>query len=646
MKNHLHYLAFCFAFLPLASFSQPHTFKIGEGNFLLDGKPFQLISGEMHFARIPRECWRDRLHMARAMGLNTVATYVFWNYHEPGKGKYNFRENADVAEFCRLAQEEGLWVIIRPSPYACAEWEFGGYPWWLLREKDLKVRSRDPRFMEMSRKYFSALAKQLVPLQVTHGGPIIMIQIENEYGSYGNDKEYLSGYRDLYRAAGFDVDLYTCDGPSQMPAGCLPGVLPAVNGLDNVDEVRKLVDKYNNGHGPYFIAEWYPAWFDSWGEKHHTVPFNEFIGTYDSVLAAGISINIYMAHGGTTRWFWNGANMSLKEPYSPQTSSYDYDAPIDEAGNPTPKYMAMREVIMKHLPPDVCLPDVPAKKKAIAVPGFRLTQSAPLFKNLPSPLAVREPVCFEKYGQGYGYILYRTSLNGPQKGVLKISQLRDYALVYVDGRRIAVLDRRLNQDSLFLDVPANGARLEIFVENNGRINYGPFLNDNRQGIAEKVSFGGKEITNWRMFGFPFKDLKGIKFTSGKASHGGKIKVVENNRKNQDGNIKPGLSAGSGFPANTIEGSENIQGPVLLKGMFYLSETGDTYVDMRNWGKGHVWINGRSIGKYWHIGPQQTLYVPAQWLKEGGTEIVVLEELLPGTDTIRFLDYPVLDELHP
>lgn len=611
MKNHLRYFAFFFAFLPIASFAQAHTFKIGEGNFLLDGRPFQLISGEMHFARIPRECWRDRLHMARAMGLNTVATYVFWNFHEPEKGKYNFRENADVAEFCRLAQEEGLWVIIRPSPYACAEWEFGGYPWWLLREKDLKVRSRDPRFMEMSRKYLSALAKQLVPLQVTHGGPIIMIQIENEYGSYGNDKEYLSGYRDLYRAAGIDVDLYTCDGPSQMPAGYLPGVLPAVNGLDNVDEVRKLVDKYNNGHGPYFIAEWYPAWFDSWGEKHHTVPFNEFIRTYDSVLAAGISINIYMAHGGTTRWFWNGANMSRREPYSPQTSSYDYDAPIDEAGNATPKYMAMREVIMKHLPPGVQLPDVPAKKKAIAVPDFRLTQSASLFKNLPSALAVGEPVSFEDYGQGYGYLLYRTSVNGPQKGVLKISQLRDYALVYLDGRRIAVLDRRLNQDSLFLDVPADGARLEIFVENNGRINYGPFLNDNKQGITEKVTLNCKKITNWRMFGFPFKDLKGITFSG-----------------------------------NTKEGSENLLGPVLRKGVFFLSETGDTYADMRNWGKGHVWINGRSIGKYWHIGPQQTLYVPAQWLRQGENEIVVLEELNPEQNTIRFLDHPVLDELVP
>jgi beta-galactosidase len=604
----------------------------------------------MHFARIPRECWRDRLHMARAMGLNTVATYVFWNYHEPEKGKYNFRDNADVAEFCRLAQEEGLWVIIRPSPYACAEWEFGGYPWWLLREKNLKVRSSDPRFMKMSRKYFSALAKQLVPLQITHGGPIIMVQIENEYGSYGKDKEYLSRYRDICRESGFDVDLYTCDGPSQMPAGYLPGVLPAVNGLDNVKEVKELINTYNNGHGPYFIAEWYPAWFDSWGLKHHTVPFTDFIATYDSVLAAGLSINIYMAHGGTTRWFWNGANMSLRDPYSPQTSSYDYDAPIDEAGNATPKFMAMREVIMKHLPSDVQLPDVPVKKKSIAVPAVRLLQSAPLFKNLPSPVAVHDPICFEDYGQGYGYMLYRTSLKGPQKGVLKLTRLRDYALVYLDEKRIAILDRRLNQDSLEVNIPENGARLEIFVENNGRINYGSFLNDNKHGITEKVALNGNKITNWRMYGFPFKDLAGIKFTPEKPSTGASSPGENAAPKGTygapvNGKIPASKSIHGASADGKIPGPEGIPGPVLRKGVFVLSEIGDTYADMSQWGKGHVWINGRSIGKYWHIGPQQTLYVPSQWLKQGENEIVILEEIKPEQETIQFLDHPVLDDLN-
>ena len=604
MKPKLLLLTACVTLLSCTVTAQTHSFNIGPGEFLLDGKPFQIISGEMHFARIPRECWRDRLHMAKAMGLNTVATYVFWNYHETEKGKYNYKDNADVAEFCRLAQQEGLWVIIRPSPYACAEWEFGGYPWWLLREKGLKVRSQDPRFMEMSRKYFTALGKQLVPLQVTHGGPIIMVQIENEYGSYDKDKEYLGKFRDMYRQVGFDVDLYTCDGPSQMPSGYLPGVLPAVNGLDNVKEVRELINKFNNNHGPYFIAEWYPAWFDSWGLKHNVVPYKDFIHTYDSILAAGLSINIYMVHGGTTRWFWNGANMGRNEPYSPQTSSYDYDAPIDEAGNATPKFMAMREVIMKNLPKDAVLPQVPEKKKAIGIPEIRLTQSSPLFDNLPSPISVSTPVCFEDFGQGYGYMLYRTNVKGQVKGILKITQMRDYALVYQDGRRLAILDRRLDQDSLEVNVPEGGSRLEIFIENNGRINYGSYLNDNKQGITEKVTLGGKEIKGWKMYGFPMKKVDGVKFSSGKTAYG----------------------------------------PVYRRGVFSVTDPGDTYVDLRQWGKGHVWINGRSIGKYWNIGPQQTLYVPSQWLVKGENVIVIIEELKPGQEAIQFLDHPLLDEL--
>lgn len=604
MKHLLFFLAAFLLIAPMTANAQQHTFKISRGEFLLDGKPFQLISGEMHFARIPRECWRDRLHMAKAMGLNTVATYVFWNYHETEKGKYNFKENADIAEFCRLAQQEGLWVIIRPSPYACAEWEFGGYPWWLLREKDLKVRSQDERFMEMSKKYFAALAKQIVPMQVTYGGPVIMLQIENEYGSYDKDKVYLGKYRDIYREAGIDVDLYTCDGPSQMPDGCLPGVLPAVNGLDNVKEVKELINKYNEGHGPYFIAEWYPAWFDSWGEKHHVVPYQEFINTYDSVLTSGLSINIYMAHGGTTRWFWNGANMGRKEPYSPQTSSYDYDAPIDEAGNATPKFMAMREVILKHISRDIILPAIPPKKKTIAIPEIKLTSASPLFANLPAPIAVSRPVSFEDFGQGYGFILYRTSVKGPVKGLLKINGMRDYALVFLDGKRVAILDRRLKQDSLEVGIPDGGARLEILVENNGRINYGYYLNDNKQGITGTVTLDGKEIKGWKMYGFPMKDAEGVKFSSARSQ----------------------------------------AGPVYRRGTFTLSNTADTYVDLGNWGKGHVWINGHSIGKYWNIGPQQTLYVPAQWLKKGQNEIVVFEQLKPEQESIQFLDHPLLNEL--
>jgi beta-galactosidase len=588
------------------SFAQrpAHTFSIGEKDFMLDGKPVQLISGEMHFARIPQEYWRDRLTMAKAMGLNTIATYIFWNYHEPEKGKYNFSGNADVAQFVRTAQEEGLWVIIRPSPYACAEWEFGGYPWWLINEKDLKVRSKDPQFLEMSRRYFNELGKQLAPHQITRGGNIIMVQLENEYGSYDKDKEYLTINKNIIRESGFDVDLYTCDGPSQMPNGYLPGLLPAVNGLDDVKQVRELINKHHNNTGPYFIAEWYPAWFDSWGEKHHVEPASKYVGTLDTVLASGISINMYMVHGGSTRGFMNGANFSNRQPYAPQTSSYDYDAPIDEAGNATPKYMAFREVIQKHLPSGTALPPVPSQKRTIAVPQFKLQEAADLFANLPSPTASDHPMSFEDLQQGYGYVLYRTRLDGARKGTLQINHLRDYALIFVNGKRIAVLDRRLNQDSVDLDLPPGKVTLDILVENLGRINYGPYLNDNRKGITETVTFNQEELKGWNMYGFPFNGVSGLKF---KAS-----------------------------------GHRN--GPVVRRGTFRCDDVADTYIDMHNWGKGSVWVNGHSLGRYWYIGPQQTLYVPGPWLKKGRNTIVVFEMLSEDQSRLQTIKRPILDQL--
>jgi len=590
----------------LTAFAQRpvHTFGFGKDNFLLDGKPLVLISGEMHFARIPREYWRDRLQMAKAMGLNTIATYVFWNYHEPEKGEFNFSGNANVAEFVRIAHEEGLWIIIRPSPYACAEWEFGGYPWWLINEKDMKVRSRDPRFLELSRRYFKELGKQLARLQITRGGSIIMVQLENEYGSYDNDKEYLRLNRDIIRESGFDVELYTCDGPTQMPDGYLPGLLPAVNGLDDVTLVRELVNKHHNGAGPYFIAEWYPAWFDTWGVAHHVVPAEAYVEKLDEVLASGISINMYMAHGGTTRGFMNGANFDRTMPFSPQITSYDYDAPIDEAGNATHKFMAFREVIQRHLPPGVVIPPVPKPKRTIAIPPFRLRESSPLFENLPAPTVSERPLSFEDLHQGFGYVLYRTQLRGPEKGKLQIERLRDYALVFLDGTRVAVLDRRLNQDSVDVEIPAGDVTLDLFVENLGRINYGPFLNDNRKGITERVTLNGKELKDWKMYGFPFNDLSGLSFdTEGK-----------------------------------------LTGPVARRGTFALDDTADTYLDMSNWGKGVVWVNGYNIGRYWYVGPQQTLYLPGPWLRKGTNEVVVLELLRTDQDRLHAMQTPILDQL--
>jgi beta-galactosidase len=580
-----------------------HTFELGKDAFLLDGRPLQMISGEMHCARIPAAYWRDRMKMAKAMGLNTIGTYVFWNAHEAVPGKYDFSGNNNIAEFIRIAKEEGLWVVLRPSPYACAEWEFGGYPWWLLKDRSIKVRSKDPRFIKAYTRYIGQLAKQLVPLQVTHGGNILMVQIENEYGSYGDDKSYLDLNRKIFRAAGFDGVLFTCDGPGQMPKGYLPGYLPAVNGLENPTAVKSLINKYHDGQGPYYIAEWYPGWFDHWGEKHAHVSADQAAKTLDTILSAGISINMYMFHGGTTRDFMNGANINVNEPYAPQVSSYDYDSPLDEAGNPTEKFVKFREVIQRHLPKGEVLPAVPPKKPNIKIDDIKLEANSAVFTNLPKPVVSTFPLTFEDLNQAYGFVLYRTKVSA--SGLLKVKELRDYATIYLNGKRIGILDRRTKKDSIDLvHVPKN-AILDILLENNGRINYGPFLSDNRQGITKQVTLNGTIIQNWSQYKLPFSDLKGTSFSSGTFKH--------------------------------------LQ-PALYRGNFILHTVGDTYLDMRKFGKGFVFLNGHNLGKYWEIGPQQTIFVPAVWLKKGNNVIVVFDALKSGHTLISTLDHPILDQL--
>lgn len=587
------------------TFAQTHTFKLGDDAFLLDGKPFQMISGEMHYPRVPREAWRSRMKMAKAMGLNTIGTYVFWNLHEPQKGKFDFTGNNDVAAFVRIAREEGLWVILRPSPYVCAEWEFGGYPYWLQNEKGLEVRSKEPQYLKEYESYIKEIGKQLAPLQINHGGNILMVQIENEYGSYGSDKEYLSINKKFFEEAGFDGLLYTCDPAPDLVKGHLPGLLPAVNGLDDPAKVKKIINNNHDGKGPYYIAEWYPAWFDWWGTKHHTVPAEQYAGHLDSVLAAGISINMYMFHGGTTRGFMNGANYKDETPYEPQISSYDYDAPLDEAGNATPKFMKFREVIQKYLPAGISLPAVPAAKPAISIRAIKFAKSLSLLNALPAPKANITPLTFEDLRQDYGFVLYRSTIQGSKTGTLKLKDLRDYAVVMINGKTVGVLDRRLNQDSLTLALPAGKVTLDILVENLGRINFGKYLLQNKKGITQKVLFAGNEVPHWKMYSLPFKSLNTIRFSAAK---------------------------------------QNSRSPLIKKGSFNLGKVADTYLDLSHWGKGVVWVNGHNLGRYWNIGPQQTLYLPAEWLKKGHNDIVILELLKPQQDQLSGLSKPVLDQL--
>jgi beta-galactosidase len=579
-----------------------HRFALGDSSFLLDGKPFLMISGEMHYTRVPREAWRQRMRMARAMGLNTVGTYVFWNVHEPEKGRFDFSGNNDIAAFVRTAKEEGLWVVLRPSPYVCAEWEFGGYPYWLEKEAGLVVRSKEQRYLEEYRKYIKEVGRQLAPLQVNHGGNILMVQIENEYGSYGSDKEYLEINRRMFIEAGFDGLLYTCDPAGDVGKGHLPGLLPAVNGVDRPARVKELVRANHGGKGPYYIAEWYPAWFDWWGTKHHTVPAERYAGRLDSVLGAGISINMYMFHGGTTRGFMNGANYNDRNPYEPQISSYDYDAPLDEAGNATTKFWAFRQAIERHLPEGVKLPAVPPAKPAVNVKDVKMSEVGSLFGMLSKVVAASRPLTFEDLGQAYGYVLYRSEVSGGGAGVLRVGGLRDYAVVFANGRRVGVLDRRLRQDSLRLSLPAGKVRLDILVENLGRINFGPYLLKNTKGITGTVEWMGQEVLGWKMYGLPFSSVDGLVLRGG------------------------------------------ADGPVVRRGSFVMERPADTYFDMRKWGKGCVWVNGHNLGRYWRVGPQQTVYVPAEWLKKGRNEVVIVELLEPGQDVLEGIDHAVLDEM--
>ncbi|MGM9478378.1 beta-galactosidase [Pedobacter sp. GSP4] len=603
-KNLLWLVVFCFS---ISAFGQApkHTFKLGESDFLLDGKPFQIISGELHYPRVPKEAWRERMKMAKAMGLNTIGTYVFWNLHEPQKGKFDFSGNNNIAEFVKIAQQEGLWVILRPSPYVCAEWEFGGYPYWLQNEKGLVVRSTEKQYLEEYKKYIIEVGKQLAPLQINHGGNIIMVQVENEYGSYAADKNYLDINRKMFIEAGFDGLLYTCDPAADVKDGHLAGLLPAVNGIDNPAKIRKLVNENHDGKGPYFIAEWYPAWFDWWGTAHHTVPAEQYTKKLDSVLAAGISINMYMFHGGTTRDFMNGANYKDISPYEPQTSSYDYDAPLNEAGNATEKFRQFRSVIEKHLPAGQSLPAIPAAKPSMAIAPFKLNEQVALFNMLPQAVKNATPLTFEDLKQDYGYVLYRTTIKGGKQGELQLKQLRDYAIIFINQKRAGILDRRLNQNTLSLTLPEGDVQLDIFVENMGRVNFGKYLLENKKGITEQVTFAGTEVKNWSMYGFPFKNINSY-------------------------TTKP----------SAIQGN----GPTLQKGTFKINTVADTYLDMTDWGKGVVWVNGHNLGKYWAIGPQQTLYIPKEWLKKGNNDVAVLELLKNDQQILKAIDQPILNTL--
>ena len=593
----MRFLAKTFAALAVLTLSsvlagQQRNFRLGEKDFLLDGKPFRIMAGEIHYQRIPREYWADRLIKVKAAGLNTVGTYAFWNALEPEPGQWDFTEGNDLAAFIRTAQRIGLWVIVRPGPYACAEWDFGGLPAWLLRTPDIKVRCSDPRYLAACESYILKLGEVLRDLQVQRGGPVLMVQVENEYGSYGNDRDYMRTLKGFWEKAGIEVPLFTADGatPDMLEAGSLPG---AAIGLDPGANEKQFAEAARLERGvPVFCSELYPGWLTHWGEEWARVKTEEILADLRWLLDNGKSFSLYMFHGGTNFGFMAGANFS--DRYQPDVTSYDYDAPLDEAGRPTPKYFALRDLLARFQPKAAKLPDLPEPLPSIAIPGIDFDESASLFDNLPPAVRSPQPGPMESYGQSHGFILYRTRLLGHRGGRLIATDLHDYGTVQVEGRPVGTIDRTKNETGLDIPKgePANET-IDILVEAMGRINYGPRLLD-RKGITERVTLNNVTLMGWDVYPLPMDEdyLARLRFIRRPADR----------------------------PAN------------FFRGTFDLAQVGDTYLDMSGWTKGVVWVNGRNLGRYWKIGPQKRLFCPAPFLRQGTNEIIVfdLHALEPAT----------------
>jgi beta-galactosidase len=576
------------------------SFAIGETDFLLDGAPYQVISGAMHYFRIHPDQWEDRIRTARLMGLNTIETYVPWNAHEPRRGGFSAAGGLDLGRFLDLVQAAGLHAIVRPGPYICAEWHNGGLPEWLIEDGTVAVRSRDPRYLAEVERYLGAVYEIVRPRQIDRGGSVILVQIENEYGAYGADEAYLRALTDMTRAAGITVPLTTVDQPTDamLDDGTLPELLSTASFGSRAEE-RLAALRRHQPSGPLMCAEFWCGWFDSWGEPHHTTSAADSAAELAAILAAGASVNIYMVHGGTNFGYTAGAND--KGVYRPIATSYDYDAPIAEDGTPTEKYWAFRDVIATHAP-------VPDERPAARVPARIL--ETPLERALglvdaglerwgaydtaPAATALGSPRGFSRY-----------SVDIPHGGALTVGEVRDRAHLLLDGRPVGVLDREAHDRVLAL--PAAG-ELSILVEHLGGVNYGPRIGE-AKGLIGPVRLDGEELRGWR--------AAPLELTADE--------------------IREALDArGTALPAGAPLG-----GPVLLGGRFEADPSGDLHLDVRGWGSGMVWINGFALGRYSARGPQETLYVPAPVLREEGNEILVLE--LRGSErlTARFAAEPRL-----
>ncbi len=574
-----------------------------KAGFLLDGRPFRLLSGGLHYFRVHPEQWADRLRKARLMGLNTVETYVPWNLHQPRPDTFRMDGGLDLPRFLELAAAEGLHVLLRPGPYICAEWEGGGIPSWLLAEPDIRLRSRDPRFLAAVDDYLDRLLTPLRPHLASRGGPVIAVQVENEYGAYGDDTAYLEHIADSLRRCGVDVPLFTCDQPTDLERGALPGVLATANfGSRSAHHLAAL--RAARPEGPLMTTEFWIGWFDRWGAHHVVRDADRAAEELDELLATGASVNFYMFHGGTNFGFTNGAND--KGTYRPTVTSYDYDSPLDEAGDPTAKFTAFREVIAKYAP--VPSEPVPAPGPKLSLPAVALTESAALLPHAdvlaPTAVESHRPLTMEELEQDFGFVLYETALPVRGPALLEIEHVRDRAQVFVDGQPVGVLEREQHEHALTFTVPRAGSVLTVLVENQGRVNYGQGIHD-RKGLPGKVLLDGVELAGWTNRPLPLPGPEGIPFAPTTAT-----------------------------PV----------GPAFHRGSFEVTETADTFLHLGGWTKGNAWLNGFPLGRYWSRGPQRSLYVPAPVLRPGRNELVVLE--LHGAHRARTVTFRGTPDLGP
>lgn len=588
------------------------TFTAGDNTFLLNGKPFVIKAAEVHYPRIPRPYWEHRIKMCKALGMNTLCLYVFWNIHEPEEGKFDFTGNNDIAEFCRLAQKHGMYVIVRPGPYVCAEWEMGGLPWWLLKKKDIRLRERDPYFMDRVSVFESKVAEQLAPLTIGNGGPIIMMQVENEYGSYGEDKEYVGKIRNTLRNYyGPNLTLFQCDWSSNFHLNALDDLLWTMNfGTgSNIDEQFARL-KQMRPNTPLMCSEFWSGWFDKWGARHETRPAADMVDGIDQMLQRGISFSLYMTHGGTSFGHWAGAN---SPGFAPDVTSYDYDAPINEQGQPTEKYWLLRNTLQKYS--DAKLPAVPkAPMPTITIPEIKLTRAVALDGLVDTTFTSHDVLTFEDMNMGWGTAVYSTAMPMLKAGAtLLVNEPHDYVQVYLNNTRIGSINRVMGERSIELPFVSRGDTLRLVVEAMGRINFGRAIKDFK-GITDNVkvmcAIDGNDVTI---------DLKDWEIAT----------------------IPDAYEHLSTCPQITTLPQD---GPGLYVGKFNLKKVGDTFINLQHWGKGQLYVNGHAMGRFWSIGPQQTLYMPGCWLRKGENEIMIYDVDGPKQAFVWGQDNPELDML--